>query len=124
MARYILKQTNLPKYMWSYAVMSLAYIHNRCYNNHIKTTLYEILLVPNISNKHLSGTLYRLICLVGRVFANDPGYMGSIPDRFIRKTLKMVLDASLLNTQQFKVRIKSKVEQSRERSSALPYSSV
>ena len=31
----------------------------------------------------------------------------------------MVLDASLLNTQQYKVRIKGKVEQSRERSSAL-----
>ena len=37
---------------------------------------------------------------------------------------KMVLDTSLLNTQQYKVRIKGKVEQSRERSSALPYTSV
>ena len=33
----------------------------------------------------------------------------------------MVLDASLLNTQQYKVWIKGKVEQCRERSSALPY---
>ena len=33
----------------------------------------------------------------------------------------MVLDISLLNTQQYKVRIKGKVEQSRERSSALSY---
>ena len=32
-------------------------------------------------------------------------------------TLKMVLDNSLLNTQQYKIRIKGKVEQSRERSS-------
>ena len=40
------------------------------------------------------------------------------------KTLKMVFDTSLLNTQQYKVRIKGKVEQSRERSSALPYTSV
>ena len=32
----------------------------------------------------------------------------------------MEVDTSLLNTQQYKVRIKSKVEQSRERSSALP----
>ena len=31
----------------------------------------------------------------------------------------MVLDTSLLNTQQYKVRIKGKAEQSRERSSAL-----
>ena len=54
-----------------------------------------------------------------RVFANGPRDLGSIP-----KTLKMVLDTSLLNTQQYKVRIKGKVEQSRERSSALSYSSV
>ena len=40
------------------------------------------------------------------------------------KTLKMVLDTSLLNTQQYKVRIEGKVEQSRERSSTLPYISV
>ena len=32
----------------------------------------------------------------------------------------MVLDTSLLDTQHYKVRIKGKVEQSRERSSALP----
>ena len=33
----------------------------------------------------------------------------------------MVLNATLLNTQHYKVGIKSKVEQSRERSNALPY---
>ena len=43
----------------------------------------------------------------------------SIPGRVIPKTLKMVLDIYLLNTQQYKVRIKGKVEQSRKRSSAL-----
>ena len=36
----------------------------------------------------------------------------------------MVLDASLLNTQHYKVRIKGKAEQSTERSSALPYNLV
>ena len=60
----------------------------------------------------------RLIGLVGRVFANGPGDLGSIPGRVIPKTLKMVLDTSLLNTQDYKVRIKGKVEPSRERSSA------
>ena len=65
-----------------------------------------------------------LIGLVGRVFASGPGDRGSIPDRVIPKILKMVLDTSLLNTQQYKVRIKGKVEKSRERSSALPYTSV
>ena len=49
-----------------------------------------------------------------RVFANGPGNLGSIPGRVIPKTQKMVLDASLLNTQHYKVRIKGKVEQSRE----------
>ncbi len=42
---------------------------------------------------------------VGRVFANGPGDLGSIPVRVIPKTFKMVLDTSLLNTQQYKVRI-------------------
>ena len=52
--------------------------------------------------------------LVVRVFANGPGDLGSVPGRVIPKTQKMVLDASLLNTQHYKVRIKGKVEQSRE----------
>ena len=66
----------------------------------------------------------RFIGPVGRVFANGPEDLGSIPGRIIPKTFKMVLDTSLLNTQQNKVYIKGKVEQSRERSSALPYTSV
>ena len=61
---------------------------------------------------------------LGRVFSNGPGNLGSISGRVIPKTLKMVLDTSLLNTQQYKVRIKVKVEQSRERSCALPYTSL
>ena len=52
----------------------------------------------------------RLIDLLGRVFANGPADLGSIIGRVIPKTLKMVLDSSLLNTQQYKVRIKGKVE--------------
>ena len=68
--------------------------------------------------------LYTLIGQVGRVFANGPGDLGLIPGRVIPKTLKMVLETSLLNTQQYKVRIKSKVEQSREKSSTLLYTSV
>ena len=58
------------------------------------------------------------------VFANGLGEQGSIPGWVIPKTQKMVFDASLLNTQQYKVGIKGKVEQSRERSSALFYTSV
>ena len=68
----------------------------------------------------LSFMAYQLIDLVGRVSANGAGERGSIPGRVIPKTLTFVFDTSLLNTQQYKVRIKGKGEQSRERSSALP----
>ena len=53
------------------------------------------------------------------MFANGPGDLGSIPGHVIPKTLKMVLDTALLNTQHYKVWIKGKVEQSWERSRAL-----
>ena len=36
----------------------------------------------------------------------------------------MVLDATLLNIQHYKVQIKDKVEESNERSNALPYNEV
>ena len=55
---------------------------------------------------------------MSRVFAIGPEVLRSIPGRVIPKIFKMLLDTSLLNTQQYKVRIKGKVEQSRERSSA------
>ena len=45
-----------------------------------------------------------------RVFANGPGDLGLIPGRVIPKTQKMVLDATLLNTQHYKVRIQGKEE--------------
>ena len=54
------------------------------------------------------------------MFANGSGDRDSIPDRVIPKTLKMVLDTFLFNTQQYKVCIKGKVEKSRERNSAPP----
>ena len=56
--------------------------------------------------------------------ANSPGDLGSIPGRVIPKTQKMVLDASLLNTQHYKVGIKGKVRAIQGRSSALPYTLV
>ena len=61
---------------------------------------------------------------MSRVFANGPWDWGSIPAQVIPKTKKMVLDSALFNTQHYKLRIKSKVEQSKEWISALPYLSV
>ena len=55
-----------------------------------------------------------LVLLANRYTIRRAGDLGSIPGRVIPKTQKMVLDASLLNTQHYKVRIKGKVEQSRE----------
>ena len=52
--------------------------------------------------------------LMSRVFAYGPGDRGSILGLVIPKTKKMVLDATLLNTQHYKLSIKGKVEQSRE----------
>ena len=77
---------------------------------------------PLVSLKHnIYIYIYRLI---GQVFANGPGDLGSILSRIIPNTLKIVLGTSLLNTRQYKVRIKGKVKQSRERSGALLYSQV
>ena len=55
-----------------------------------------------------------------RVYADSPRDFGSIPGRVIPKTQKMVIDASLVNSQHSKVRIKGKVELSSERSSVPP----
>ena len=70
--------------------------------------------------EHISNTNGEIIGLVGRVFTNGQADLGSIPGYVIPKTLKMVLDTPLLNTQQYKVHIEGKVEQSRERSSTTP----
>ena len=79
--------------------------------------------------KTIKNFLFTLVYVVDigpavRVFTNGPGDLGSIPGRVIPKTLKMELDTTLLNTQHYKVRFKGKVEQSREWSSALPYTLV
>ena len=59
-----------------------------------------------------------------RVFANGPADWGPVPGRIIPRTQKMILDATLLNTQYYKARIKGKVEHSKEMSSTLRYTSV
>ena len=70
---------------------------------------YAVIIFLDLSLSFSNGA----IDLMSRVFANGPVDWCSIPGRVIAKTQKMVLDAILLNTQH-------KVEQSRERSSALP----
>ena len=65
----------------------------------------KVLIRKKSGNLSHAPRLYfnRLIGLVGRVFAKGPGDLGSVPGRVIPKTLKIVLDTSLHNTQQYKV---------------------
>ena len=85
-------------------------------------------LVLSLLSDHVQGNIvekdFQILLDIGimaRVFANGSADLGSIPGWVVPKTQKMVIDATLLNTQHYKVTIKGKVEQSRERSSALPY---
>ena len=66
----------------------------------------------------------RSISLEIRRLTNSSKDQGFNPWFSHTKDQKIVLDASLLNTQHYKVWIMGKVEQSRERSSALPYTSL
>ena len=61
---------------------------------------------------------------MSRVFAYNRRDPGLISDWVISKTQKIVFDTTLLNTQYYKLKIKGKLEQPREYSSALPYTSV
>ena len=61
---------------------------------------------------------------MGSVLANGLGYKCIIPGRVIPKTQKIVLDTSLFNNQNYKVRIKGKVREFKERNRVLPYNSV
>ena len=73
---------------------------------------------------HIYIYIYIYIALVVRVFGNNPGDQGSNTSRVVPRTQKMLLDTCLVNTQDYKVCIKGKVEQYRERNCALPYTSV
>lgn len=59
MARCLLIESNLPKFLWTYAVMASAYTRNRCYNTRIKKTPFEAFSAkkPNISNMHIFGSV-------------------------------------------------------------------
>ena len=64
---------------------------------------------------HIFGSL--VLCLLSQ-------FLYLFHERYFQRRKKMVLDTSLLNIQHYKICIKGKVEQFRERSSALSYTSV
>ena len=80
-----------------------------------------IIIIVTVCKYRAILPYYCPIGLAIKVFANDLGDLGSITGQVIPK---MVLDAFLLNIQHYKVWIKGKVGQSRERSSVLPYTSA
>ena len=67
---------------------------------------YSFIYLFTVQFSELLWELYRPIVLVGRVFANGSGDRNTIPGQVIPKTKKVVLDVALLNTQNYKVRIK------------------
>ena len=77
----------------------------------------------SVKNRKLLST-DRASGLISGVFTDDPIDSGSISRSSHAKDSKMVLDVDLFNTQHYKVRIKGKVEQSKELSRDLPYISV
>ena len=111
-------------YIYIYIYISCIYIyiiyiymiyiyHMYIYIYHIYIYIYIIYIY--IYHIYIS---YIYIGLMSRVSANGTGDRGSIPGRVTPKTQKMVLD------QHYRVRIKGKVEQSREWNCALPYTKV
>ena len=65
--------------------------------------------------KHSIPDIFTMV----RVFTNDPGGLGSVPGSSHTKDSKKARAATLLIIQHYKVRIKGKVETSRESSSAI-----
>ena len=59
MARCMLLESKLPKYLWTYAVMSTVYIRNRCFNARLGKTPYEVFTGrrPNVSGMHIFGSI-------------------------------------------------------------------
>ena len=59
MGRCLLIEAELPKQLWTYAVMTSAHIRNRCYNPRTSKTPYEGLtgITPNLSNMHVFGSV-------------------------------------------------------------------
>lgn len=59
MARCMLIESNLPKRLWTYAVMTAAVIRNRCYNRRTKQTPYYMLTgkKPDMSRMGIFGSV-------------------------------------------------------------------
>ena len=101
-------------FYWIYFYLSIIiYLHTVVWfqvflsnTNDLLTVVWFQVFLKNTNNLHL----VIWFGLMSWEFGNGPGDLVSIPGRVIPKTLKMVLDATLLNTQHYKVWIKGKME--------------
>ena len=59
MGRALLIESGLPKFLWTYAIMTATYIRNRCYVKRIKDTPYGLItgVKPNLARLHIFGTI-------------------------------------------------------------------
>ena len=112
------KKTILSEYshvnMWVIVIKKILSYRphlRRAASNCSEAELELVMLAPKVIY-YFKITTTTSIGLMSSVFTNGLGDQGSIPGWVIPKTQKRVLDASLLNTQHYKVRIKGKVEQS------------
>ena len=124
--KFVSTKKMLPIYIYIYIYI---YTFKKITNIYIrlrKTKNSHISIHWALYQENLNVHIWMIFCPDGII--PDSGLtglnLGSIPGRVIPKTLKMVLDTTLLNTQHYKVRFKGKVEQSWEWSSALPYTLV
>ena len=94
-------------------------ISKHCVNKWTQTTHLKIKTPTNyLLTNHIHTRAYMYAHMIGimvRVSANHPRNQGSIPGWFIAKTQKMVLEASLLNFQNYKVRFNGKWNNLRKR---------
>ena len=59
MSRCMIIECKLPKYLWTYAVMSTVYVRNRCFNSRLGKTPFEVFTGrrPNVSSMYIFGTV-------------------------------------------------------------------
>ena len=68
----------------------------------------HIWLMQTLTSLFWPGLYPLNIGIMVRVFTNSSGDLGSVPGQVIPKTQKMILKATLIKTQHYKVRIKGK----------------
>ena len=59
MARALLIESKLPKFLWPYAINTAAYIRNRCFVQRIKDTPFHLITnkTPDLSKLHIFGSI-------------------------------------------------------------------